>query len=69
MRDRSGLSPRLQYRYSVMLIFALACLIVLIAWATGGDLGRAVVFAAGYFAIATTWAWWRARQRSAKEQP
>jgi Flp pilus assembly protein TadB len=67
--ERSGPSPRLAYRYSVMVIFALACLIVLIAWATGGDLGRAVVFAAGYFLIATAWAWWRARQRQAKGQP
>ena len=67
MRDRSGLSPRLQYRYSVMLIVALACLIVLIAWATGGDLGRAFVFAALYFVVATAWAWWRSRQRSARE--
>ena len=61
-------SPRLLYRYSVMLIFGLAVLIVVIAWATGGDLGRAVVFAALYFVIATAWAGWRSRQRSAKER-
>ena len=66
MSERSR--PRLPYRYSVMFIFGLACLIVLIAWATGGDLGRAVVFAALYFLIATAWAWWRSRQRAAKEQ-
>ena len=68
MRDRSGPLPRLPYRYSVMLIFGLACLIVLIAWATGGDLGRALVFAALYFVIATAWAWWRSRQRQAEGQ-
>ncbi len=67
MSERSGATPRLPYRYSIALIFGLACLIVLIAWATGGDLGRAVVFAALYFVIATAWAWWRSRQRSAKE--
>ena len=68
MSERSEPPPRLPYRYSVMLIFGLACLIVLIAWATGGDLGRAVVFAAGYFVIATAWSGWRARQRAARER-
>ena len=68
MSERSGPPPRLPYRYSVVVIFALAGLIVLIAWATGGDLGRAVVFAAGYFIIATAWAWWRSRRRRAKEE-
>jgi len=68
MSERPGPPQRLPYRYSVMLIFGLACLIVLIAWATGGDLGRAVVFAALYFVVATAWSWWRTRQRQAKEQ-
>lgn len=69
MSERSRLTPRLPYRYSVMVIFGLACLIVLIAWATGGDLGRALVFAAVYFVVAAGWSSWRARQRARKEQP
>jgi hypothetical protein len=70
VRERPGSpSPRLPYRFSVLLIAGLAVLIVLIAWATGGDLRRAAVFAAVYFAIATAWAWWRARQRTARERP
>ena len=69
MSERPVPPQRLPYRYSVMLIFGLACLIVLIAWATGGDLGRAVVFAALYFVVATAWSWWRSRQRARKEQP
>ncbi|HUQ22419.1 MAG TPA: hypothetical protein VM049_05335 [Gaiellaceae bacterium] len=68
----SGPGPgraRLPFRYSVMVISTLAGLIVLIAWATGGDLRRALVFAGAYFVIASAWAWWRSRQRSASESP
>ena len=68
MRRSRAPVPKPPYRYSVLLIFLLACLIVLISWATGGDLGRAVVFATVYFVVATAWAWWRSRQRLAKEQ-
>ena len=60
--------PKLPYRYSLLLILVLAGLIVLISWATGGDVGRAVVFATIYFVVATAWAWWRFKQRLAKEQ-
>jgi hypothetical protein len=53
----------------VLLNLVLAVLIVLISWATGGELGRALVFATLYFVVATAWSWWRFRQRLAKEQP
>jgi len=52
-----------------LLNLVLAGLIVLISWATGGGLGRALVFASLYFVVATAWAWWRFRQRLAKESP
>jgi len=58
--ERPGPLP---YRDSVLLNAVLAALIVLISWATGGDLGRALVFAALYFVLATAWAWWRFKQR------
>ena len=58
--------PKRLYRDSVILNLVLAGLIVLISWATGGELGRAVVFACLYFVIATAWAWWRFRQRLQK---
>ena len=59
--------PKRPYRDSVVLNIILATLIVLISWGTGGELGRAFVFAALYFVIATAWSWWRLRQRFAKE--
>ena len=61
--------PKRPHRDSVLLNLVLAGLIVLISWATGGDASRAVVFATLYFVVATAWAWWRFRQRLAKEQP
>ncbi len=60
--------PKRPYRDSVVLNIVLAALIVLISWATGGALGRAFVFAALYFVIATAWSWWRLRQRPAKDR-
>jgi len=62
-------APKRPHRDSVLLNLVLACLIVIISWATGGDAGRAVVFAILYFVIATAWAFWRFKQRAVKENP
>lgn len=53
------------YRDSALLWAAAAVAIVLIAWASGGPLGRAVIYAAVFFVVATVWSWyrWRARLR------
>jgi hypothetical protein len=56
------------YRDSIVLNIILAALIVLISWGTGGEVGRAFVFAALFFVIATAWSWWRLRQRAAKDR-
>ena len=61
--------PKRPYRDSVLISHVLTALIVLISWATGGELGRAGVFATLYFVVATAWAWWRIRRRIAKEGP
>ncbi len=66
-RPRTPL-PKRPYRDTAILNVVLAGLIVLISWATGGDLGRAVVFAILFFVVATAWGWWRFRQRLGKEQ-
>ena len=51
------------YRDSLLLHFVLAIVIVLVSWLTGGALGRALIFAAVYFVLATAWSWWRFRQQ------
>ena len=55
--------PKRPYRDSLLLHLALAIVIVLVSWLTGGALGRALVFAAVYFVLATAWSWWRFRQQ------
>jgi hypothetical protein len=60
--------PRHPYRDSAIFHLVLAGLIVLVAWATAGNLGRAVGFAVGFFVIATAWSWWRWRERLIEEQ-
>jgi hypothetical protein len=37
--------------------------IVVVAWATGGSLGRAFAAAAIFFVLATVWSFWRWRTR------
>jgi hypothetical protein len=60
--------PEHPYRDSAIFHLVLAGLIVLVAWATAGDLGRAVGFAVGFFVLATAWSWWRWRQRLREER-
>jgi hypothetical protein len=55
--------PRRPYRDTAIMYAVLAVLIVVVAWLTGGDLGRAVIWAAGFFVVATAWSFWRWRQR------
>jgi hypothetical protein len=38
-------------------------LIVVIAWASGSNVGKSVVIAGAYFVAATLWSWWRFRER------
>jgi Flp pilus assembly protein TadB len=55
--------PKRPYRDTAIMYAVLAVLIVVVAWLTGGSLGRAVVWAVGFFVIATAWSFWRWRQR------
>ena len=55
--------PKRPYRDSLLLNVGLAVLILLIAFLTGGELGRAILFAIGFLVLATAWNWWRIRQR------
>jgi hypothetical protein len=55
--------PKRPYRDSAVVYGALALILVGVAWATGGELPRAVIFGAGFFLVATSWSWWRFHQR------
>jgi hypothetical protein len=60
--------PKRPYRDSVIFHAVLAGLVVVVAFVTAGSLTRALFFAVGYFVIATSWSWWRFRQRIEEER-
>jgi hypothetical protein len=45
----------------------MGAVIVVLSWATGGDLVRAGLVATGFVVVATAWSWWRFRQRLERE--
>jgi hypothetical protein len=55
--------PKRPYRDTALVFGGMAVAIVLVAWATGGDLVRAVLIAAAFFVAATGWGWRRWRER------
>ena len=59
--------PKRPYRDSLVLNLVLAGAILLLAWATGGNLGRALVVSLGFFVVSTAWSWWRFRRRIEQE--
>jgi membrane protein implicated in regulation of membrane protease activity len=68
MRRRRGRRPeaplpKRPYRDSALLNVALAAIVVVFAWLTGGDVVKAVAVGAAFFVVATAWSWWRFRQR------
>jgi nicotinamide riboside transporter PnuC len=58
-----GKVPAHPYRDSAVLYAALAAIVVVVTFATGGDVVKAVPFAAGAFVLATGYSWWRWRVR------
>jgi membrane protein implicated in regulation of membrane protease activity len=63
--------PKHPYRDTLILYGVLAILIVVVAWATGGAVGKAAVIAGFFFVVASVWSVyrWRSRLRAeAKEQ-
>ncbi len=63
--------PKRPYRDTVLVYGAMAVVIVLVAWATGGPLLRAAVIAGLAFVVATAWSWsrWRRRLQDAARRP
>ena len=66
-----GPTPKRPYRDTVIVYGALAIVIVLIAWVTGGDVRKAVWVALVAFAGASLWGiamWHRRLRREARER-
>ncbi len=61
-------SPRRPYRDTAIVYAVLACLVVVVAVATGGSAVRAIVAAASAFLLATGFSWWRWRRRLGARQ-
>jgi nicotinamide riboside transporter PnuC len=60
--------PAHPYRNTAILHVFFAGIIVLVAWATGGDLGKAVVIAVLFYVVATGWSFWRWSKRLEEER-
>jgi hypothetical protein len=58
--------PSRPYRGAALLHAVLAAVILVLAAATDGDLGKAAIVAAAYFVVATGWSWFRFRQRESR---
>jgi hypothetical protein len=58
--------PKHPYRDTLTVYAGLAVIIVLVAWATGGKVGKAAVVAAAVFVLASSWSLyrWRAKLRA-----
>jgi len=55
--------PKHPVRDTIILYGALATIVVIFAWATGGPVGRSVIVAALFFVAATAWSLYRLRAR------
>jgi Flp pilus assembly protein TadB len=55
------------YRDTFLVYGALAVVVVIVAWLTGGSLARAVVVALAFFAAASLWNVYRLRTRKDRE--
>ena len=56
--------PKHPYRDTALVYGVFAVIVVLVAWATGGDVGKAALVALVFFLVATGWNAFRLRQRS-----
>jgi nicotinamide riboside transporter PnuC len=59
--------PQRPYRDSLVLYLIMGAVIVVVSWATGGELARAFLIAILFVLVATAWSWWRFRQRLERE--
>jgi Flp pilus assembly protein TadB len=62
--------PKRPYRDTILVYGGLALLVVIVAWATGGAVGKAAIIAGLFFLVATAWnvVRWRSRLREAEAE-
>jgi nicotinamide riboside transporter PnuC len=59
--------PKSPFRDTLIVYGALSLIVVVVAWLTGGSIGRAIVIAAFFFVVASGWTIWRFRARARAE--
>jgi hypothetical protein len=59
--------PRNPVRDTLIVYGVLSLIIILVAWLTGGAVGKATVIAAFVFVVASSWTLWRFRVRAREE--
>jgi uncharacterized membrane protein YczE len=57
------LAVRHPYRDTALVYGALAVIVVLVAWASGGGLVKGLIVAAVFFGVAVGWSFYRLRRR------
>jgi membrane protein implicated in regulation of membrane protease activity len=59
--------PKHPYRDTLIVYALLAAIVVLVAWATGGAVGKAAVVAIAFFVVASVWnvVRWRSKAQQA----
>jgi Flp pilus assembly protein TadB len=55
--------PKHPYRDTLLVYAGLAVIVVLVAWATGGKVGKAAIVAAVVFVLASAWSVYRWRMK------
>jgi Flp pilus assembly protein TadB len=63
---RPDLPPKNPYRDTFAVYGVLALIVVLVAWLTGGSVGRAIVVAIFFYVVACAWTIYRMRARERK---
>jgi len=59
--------PKNPFRDTLLVYGALALIIIVISWLTGGSVARAAVIAVFFFVVASAWTLWRFRTRARAE--
>ncbi len=66
--ERSRPVPKRPFRDSALFYGALAAIIVVVGYVTGGNIAKSLVIAVAFFVVATAWSWWRFRERLEREE-